>query len=143
MSLLRASSLVFSLLFAPVAIGVASQNQSAATSLPNSPLNSTSKPVNLKVLPKDISRDDLNKLMFQYQKGLGQSCTFCHTENPETKQIDYASDENPMKNTARIMILMTSDLNTKYLAQVGDRRYAEPFTCGNCHLGQMQPPPFE
>jgi len=41
------------------------------------------------------------------------------------------------------MIAMTNDLNTKYLAQVGDRRYAEPFTCGNCHRGQMQPPPFE
>jgi hypothetical protein len=48
-----------------------------------------------------------------------------------------------MKNLARIMIGMTNDLNTKYLAQFGDRRYADPLTCGNCHRGQMKPPPFE
>ena len=101
------------------------------------------KPTNLKVLPKDMSGDDVNKLMHSYQQYLGVPCGYCHEENPQTKQIDYASDENPIKETARFMVSMTSDINNKYLAQLGDRRYAEPLTCGNCHQGQVQPPAFE
>ncbi len=101
------------------------------------------KPRNLKVLPKEMSGDDIDKLMQQYQQYLGVPCGYCHEENPETKQIDYASDENPIKETARFMITMTSDINAKYLAQLGDRRYSDPITCGNCHRGQVQPPSFE
>lgn len=41
------------------------------------------------------------------------------------------------------MIGMLSDINNKYLPQVGDRRYAEPISCGNCHQGQTSPPAFE
>jgi Photosynthetic reaction centre cytochrome C subunit len=101
------------------------------------------KPTNLKVLPRDISGDELDKLMHRYKQDLGVPCGYCHEENPQTRQIDYASDENPIKETARFMIRMNDDINTKYLAQLGDRRYAEPLTCGNCHQGQVQPPTFE
>jgi hypothetical protein len=41
------------------------------------------------------------------------------------------------------MISMTGDINNKYLAQLGDRRYSEPISCGNCHRGQIDPPSFE
>ena len=101
------------------------------------------KPTNLKVLPKDISADDLDKLMHGYEKQLGVPCGYCHEQNAETKRSDYASDENPIKQTARFMISMTGDINNKYLAQLGDRRYAQPITCGNCHRGQIEPPDFE
>jgi hypothetical protein len=101
------------------------------------------KPTNLKVLSKDISGADLDKLMRRYTVDLGVPCGYCHEENAQTKQLDFASDENPMKATARFMITMTDDISNKYLAQLGDRRYAEPFTCGNCHRGQVQPPAFE
>ena len=101
------------------------------------------KPTNLKVLSKDISGDDIDKLMHGYEKQLGVPCGYCHEQNAETKQINYASDENPVKQTARFMIAMTSDINNKYLAQLGDRRYASPITCGNCHRGQVTPPDFE
>jgi hypothetical protein len=100
------------------------------------------KPTNLKVLPKNISGDDIDKLMHRYETDLGVPCGYCHEENPQTKEIDYASDENPVKETARFMIQMNNDINTKYLTQLGDRRYAEPFTCGNCHQGQIDPPTF-
>jgi Photosynthetic reaction centre cytochrome C subunit len=143
MSLLRGRLLILGILIAPAAIGAASQDRGAGDAAAISHVASNYKPTNLKVLPKDTSTDELNTLMYQYQRYLGQPCTFCHAENPETKQIDFASDDNPMKNTARTMIRMTTDLNTKYLAQLGDRRYAAPFTCGNCHRGQIQPPPFE
>jgi hypothetical protein len=101
------------------------------------------KPTNLKVLPKDISADDLDRLMHRYQAELGAPCGYCHEENRETKHIDFASDENPVKETARLMISMTGDINNKYLAQLGDRRYSEPISCGNCHWGQIDPPSFE
>ncbi len=101
------------------------------------------RPTNLKVLPKDLSGDEVDKLMHRYKQELGAPCGYCHVENAETKQIDFASDENPIKQTARMMIGMTSDINAKYLAQLGDRRYAEPLTCGNCHQGQIDPPTFE
>jgi hypothetical protein len=102
-----------------------------------------SKRMNLKVLPKGIADSDLVLLMVRYGQELGVQCAFCHVENPQTQQIDFSSDENPMKQTARIMIGMLSDINTKYLAKIGDRRYAVPITCGNCHQGQTFPPIFE
>jgi len=114
---------------------------------PNAPASAQkvpdAKPTNLKVLPADISGEALDKLMHGYEKQLGVPCGYCHEQNPETKEINYASDENPAKQTARFMISMTSDINKKYLAQLGDRRYASPITCGNCHRGQVEPPDFE
>jgi Photosynthetic reaction centre cytochrome C subunit len=101
------------------------------------------KPTNLKVLPKDISGDEIDRLMHRFQQDLGVSCSYCHEVNTQTQQLDYASDEKPAKEIARLMIKMNDDINSKYLAQVGDRRYAEPITCGNCHLGQVHPPAFE
>jgi hypothetical protein len=106
------------------------------------PIGNYPKPTNLKVLPKDISGSDIDKLMHRYQRDLGVPCGYCHDQNPQTKVIDFTSDENPIKDTARFMITMTSDINTKYLGQLGDRRYSEPLTCGNCHQGQVQPPTF-
>ena len=96
---------------------------------------------NLKVLPKDISEGELAGLMVRYSRELNVQCQFCHTEGP--KGIDFASDESPAKLTARVMIGMLNDINTKYLAQVSDRRYAVPLTCGNCHQGQTTPPVYE
>jgi hypothetical protein len=128
-----------------VAIGAAPQTPSSRTAGAPGFARKTvhPKPTNLKVLPKDISGDDIDKLMHRYTQDLGAPCGYCHEQNPQTKQIDFASDENPVKETARFMIKMNDDINTKYLAQLGDRRYAEPFTCGNCHQGQVDPPAFE
>jgi nitrate reductase cytochrome c-type subunit len=81
--------------------------------------------------------------MTRYSQELGVQCVFCHTQNPQTQQVDFASDESPAKLTARVMIGMVRDINDKYLAQVSDRRYAVPISCGNCHQGQAFPPAFE
>ena len=96
---------------------------------------------NLKVLPKDIPDGELAGLMVRYSRELNVQCQFCHAEGPQG--IDFASDESPQKLTARVMIGMLNDINTKYLAQVSDRRYAVPLTCGNCHQGQTMPPAYE
>jgi len=98
---------------------------------------------NLKVLSKETPLAEVYKLMAGMQRDLGVQCGFCHEEDLDSKRIDYASDENPRKETARFMMRMTNDINEKYLAKLGDRQYAPPISCGNCHLGQMHPPPFE
>jgi hypothetical protein len=102
------------------------------------------KPVNLQVLPKDTSSASVGKLMKRFEKELGVTCSHCHVENPQTQKLDYASDDKPEKQTARVMIAMLDDINNKYLAQLGgDRRYSVPVTCGSCHQGQSNPPAFE
>jgi Photosynthetic reaction centre cytochrome C subunit len=100
-------------------------------------------PTNLKVLPKDISRDDLIKLMHGYEGDLGVECAFCHAQNPTTHRNDFASDANPVKDKARIMIAMTDEINTKYLAQLANRKPTDsPVTCGTCHRGEEHPTTF-
>jgi hypothetical protein len=98
------------------------------------------KPQNLKVLPEDT---DLRKVMRQFAGDLGVECEFCHTApDPVTHRADRASDANPVKETARFMIQLTDDLNTKYLAEMPNRRYADPITCGTCHRGEKHPSIF-
>jgi hypothetical protein len=109
-----------------------------ATDFPRTP------PKNLQVLPKDTSTAALRKVMRRFERDLGVQCTHCHVENAGTQELDYVSDENPRKVTARLMMSMLTDINDKYLAQVGgDRRYAVPVSCGSCHQGHSTPPQFE
>jgi len=94
-------------------------------------------------LPKEIAEADLGRLMKSYRDELGVTCSYCHIEIPDTQKLNYAADDNPRKLTARLMITMVREINEKYLAQLGDRRYAAQVTCGSCHQGQSSPPGFE
>jgi hypothetical protein len=105
-----------------------------------------SKPVNLKVLSKDISSEDLMKIMFSFSKQLGVKCTFCHAEDAAAGHPNFASDEKPEKNTARTMMLMTHDINEKYMSQIHDPDAApdqKTVSCGTCHQGHNMPVPFK
>jgi hypothetical protein len=102
------------------------------------------KVTNLKVLPGDMSHTRLRKLMRGYEADLGVSCSYCHVEDRDTGVIDYASDENTRKLTARVMISMVETINEEYLAKLGgDTRYSTPVTCGSCHQGHSSPLAFE
>jgi Photosynthetic reaction centre cytochrome C subunit len=89
-----------------------------------------------------MTGDEVVKLMRQYTGDLGVECEFCHARNPETHRNDPPSDANPVKETARAMIRMTDDLNTKYLAQLSNRKTTDPITCGTCHRGMSHPEVF-
>jgi len=145
MNLRYIAALIVACSVSSVIVAAALQDAGAKTVNTSEPDQNPShpKPKNLRVLPKDISPDILDKLMHRYREELGVPCGYCHEENRETRQIDFASDENPVKQTARFMISMTSDINNKYLAQLGDMRYSEPISCANCHRGQIEPPNFE
>jgi hypothetical protein len=99
-------------------------------------------PTNIKALAKDISGDDLIKLMREYEGALGVECEFCHAKNPATGRNDFASDANPMKDRARVMIRMTQSINDTYLTQLTDPRTTIPVTCGTCHQGMSKPALF-
>jgi hypothetical protein len=101
------------------------------------------KPANLKVLPKSISAAEIKNVMHRYDQALGVTCDYCHVENEDSRQLDYASDDNPKKQSARVMMTMLDDINDKYLAQLGVGDYSTPITCGNCHQGQTSPPDFD
>ena len=87
-------------------------------------------PTNLKVLPKTMTGDDVNKLMHEFTGELGVECGFCHAQNATTHRIDPPSDANPVKDQARYMITMTADLNDQYLENLPGKRYGDPITCG-------------
>ena len=102
----------------------------SATNLPGD------KPVNLKVLPKDISDQQLNRIMDQdCSDGLGVTCDYCHVEKKGAFPQDYASDAKPEKDTARSMMRMTLELNRKYFGKtqpaIGDSTML--ITCYTCH----------
>lgn len=115
--------------------------RASSTAAVSAATDPAAQPRNLKVLPGDIAQAELLKLMARYSRELGVQCVFCHAETPEG--VDFVSDQSPAKLTARVMIHMLDDINTKYLAQVSDQRYATALTCGNCHQGQTTPPVYE
>jgi hypothetical protein len=98
---------------------------------------------NLRVLPKESTATDIKSLMERYDAELGVSCDYCHVQDPKTQLINYAADDNPTKQTARVMIAMLNEINNKYLAQLDDQKYAVLVSCGNCHRGRTDPPEFE
>lgn len=97
---------------------------------------------NLKVLPQDISQQKLDSIMEAYSKALGVSCGFCHTEIKGFKDsLDYATDENPMKENAREMMRMTININkTHFYFDKNERpEYLKVVNCKTCHRGEPYP----
>jgi hypothetical protein len=98
--------------------------------------------VNLKVLPKNISSKDLQKIMVDdFEDGLGVSCNFCHAADKTTGQLDFASDAKPEKEIARSMMRMTLGINKKYFKvkhpEIGSNGIT--VTCNTCHNGVAFP----
>ena len=94
-------------------------------------------PTNLKLLPKDLTRQQLFPIMQAYQKAIGAAnCAYCHVED----MANRASDDNPKKDIARKMIQMTMDLN-KTLDAIGTPGTpdAPKVTCFTCHRGAAKP----
>lgn len=94
---------------------------------------------NLQVLPDDISDAQLDSIMKQYNKALGVSCNFCHIKRSDyPDSLDYASDKDPMKTTARKMMRMTIEINQKNFLTDENKRPHElnEVTCYTCHRGE-------
>ena len=108
---------------------------------------------NLKILPKDISKEKLDTIMHSFNAALGVRCNFCHSF--ANGKPDFPSDEKFEKEVARYMLTMTSEINIKYFNHENSNRpdtisVIKCFTChrGNPHpgdttkpAGNMPPPP--
>jgi hypothetical protein len=80
-------------------------------------------PKNLKIL----KAEEVRPLMGAFRVALGFKCTGCHVEG------DFASDAKPEKDTARMMIAMTREINAKF----PDGK--NHVTCFTCHRGDEHP----
>lgn len=98
---------------------------------------------NLKILPKNISKEDLDKVMDGFKAALGVKCSFCHAPSKDTAQKypDFASDEKPEKGIARYMMKMTGKINKKFFSDNKNEagQLVPAITCMTCHRGKEHP----
>jgi hypothetical protein len=98
---------------------------------------------NLKVLPKNISHEDLDKVMDSWKAALGVKCNFCHAPSKDStsRHLDFPSDAKPEKDIARHMFRMTGKINKKYFNfDKDDKGNTVPaISCVTCHRGSAHP----
>ncbi len=97
---------------------------------------------NLQVLPKDATAAVVVNTMKGFAINLGVRCQFCHIgkEGLPLEQFDFVSDEIPQKQTARIMMRLTADINKQLDATIPRLAGAEArVTCLTCHRGNSKP----
>lgn len=103
-------------------------------------------PVNLKVLPKDLTGRQVHDIMEHWSGELGVRCSACHVRDSEGvvpgggPHPRFADDSKPMKGVARLMYTMTAEINRKFIT--ADDGVPGPVTCGTCHRGSIRPEPF-
>jgi len=98
------------------------------------------KAKNLKVLPKDISKDEIDEVMEGFKVALGVKCSFCHASQPnDPKKLDFASDTKPEKEIARKMMRMTAKINKKYFHNQKENGMTLNISCMTCHNGNKEP----
>ncbi len=76
---------------------------------------------------KIIKDEEVRPMMGAFVRSLGVQCTYCHVQG------NFASDDNPKKETARMMITMAHELNAKF----PDGKVH--VTCYTCHRGKTVP----
>jgi len=94
---------------------------------------------NLKVLPPNLSHDQLIATMRFFARSLGVKCNHCHVVNPagSKEEFDFPADAKPEKNAARTMIRMANQINGDFISRLN--RQAETVTCFTCHRGHTIP----
>jgi len=104
------------------------------------------KPTNLKVLPKDLTGEQVHEIMHNWAGMLGTECTHCHAEDPVRKMpngkpaLNFPDDSKKEKETARLMLKMTMEINANYVSMVEDAK--TKVNCGTCHRGHVKPEAF-
>jgi tetratricopeptide (TPR) repeat protein len=95
---------------------------------------------NLKMLPKDISKRELVKIMRNWSGALGVRCSYCHVaEDPtDLATFDFASDNEQKKHVSRIMMEMAGEINTVHLSKL-EHEGEVRVRCITCHHGVPKP----
>jgi hypothetical protein len=103
-------------------------------------------PTNLKVLPKEMTGEQVHELMHKWEAELGTECSTCHAADPNKKMpngrpaLNFADDSKKEKNTARLMYRMVGEINKNYVSMVENSKV--PVSCGTCHRGHLDPPVY-
>ncbi|HEX2532895.1 MAG TPA: c-type cytochrome [Chitinophagaceae bacterium] len=96
---------------------------------------------NLKVLPKNTTKAQMDSVMKHFSVALGVKCNFCHVFNQEQKSMDFASDANEHKGIARSMMKMQAKVNKKHFGVKDSKSLTARLevTCQTCHNGKAHP----
>ena len=147
---LPAAALLTAAIFAVSTVAQAPQPPQVQQAAPGSQApqheHSHPAPTNLKVLPKNMTGEEVHELMEKWEASLGAKCSTCHAADPNNfgpngrPRLNYADDSKEEKRTARLMYTMTEDINMNYVSKVPSSD--EPVTCGTCHRGHLGPEPF-
>ena len=140
-----ATALLTAVVFAAATVAQAPQAAPPAPGSPPPP-RVYPAPTNLKVLPKDLTGQQVHEIMEKWEGSLGAHCNTCHTPDPTNigpngrPRLNFADDSKPEKATARLMFTMTEEININYVSKVPNSE--APVTCGTCHRGHLGPEPF-
>jgi cytochrome c553 len=132
--------------FAIPTVAQSPQADPAQPSTAGGPPHSYPSPTNLKVLPKNLTGQQVRDIMEKWEGSLGAHCSTCHTADPKNigpngrPRLNFADDSKEDKQTARLMYTMTEDINVNYVSKVPNSD--EPVTCGTCHRGHLGPEPY-
>jgi photosynthetic reaction center cytochrome c subunit len=120
--------------------GPAPQGQGAQPG-PGGPGGMNQKPKNLKVLPAEMTRDQVTAIMRGFTGALGVRCTHCHVgQEGNPQSMDYASDDKDEKKTAREMLKMVRSINADYVRMASGDDPKADVRCETCHRGRAEPP---
>ncbi len=92
---------------------------------------------NLQVLPKEISKSDLQATMRRFAFALNVRCPYCHVQKADTT-MDFAADDKDKKKTARLMLQMVATINRDYVSKIAGPPPAQ-VECVTCHRGLAEP----
>jgi hypothetical protein len=99
-------------------------------------------PHNLKVLPASTTTEQILPIMRNFAAALGQNCGYCHVwTGPGLPTNDYASDEKPTKEVARVMMKMAGDINNTLRTNIKGKAPDQitRVQCMTCHRGKAIP----
>ncbi len=75
---------------------------------------------NLELLPDDISRREITSVMRGFTRALDVRCSYCHmvSDDLESADDDFASDDKETKVAARLMMTMVAAINGDHLHEL-------------------------
>ena len=68
---------------------------------------------NLQVLPKDIAKPDLVRIMKSFAITMEKRCSYCHVATDDLSQADFASDDKETKKKTRELLRFILDTQKK------------------------------
>lgn len=95
---------------------------------------------NLQQLPADFPGQRIRAVMSGFVRTLGVGCSYCHVgeAGQPLATYDFASDDNPMKRTAREMLAMLGSISG-HLNQIEPSGERVNMWCHTCHRGRPRP----